>query len=67
MFKGLRDRAVIINGTRGESWAGKVVSESRTEVRLDDWSYADPGQALDPQAGIARLPLSSVAWIIEVP
>lgn len=67
MFKGLIGHRVIVNGTGGQAWTGTVASQTRREVRLSDWEYSDPATPTTPQDGIVRLPLSSVAWIIEVP
>lgn len=66
MFKGLRGKRVIVNGSNGEAWSGRVVSADRTTIRLDDWSYSDPTTQPSAQEGIVRVPASAVAFIIEV-
>jgi hypothetical protein len=66
MFKGLSGARVIVHGKDGTAWEGRVEQSNLDWVRLVDWTLFDTDHPTgSPAGGVARIPISAIAWVQE--
>jgi len=65
MFRGLKNRRVVVNTTGTEDFTGTVAASGLFVIYLRDFEVIAPGNS-GPAEGVARIPRRTITWIQEL-